>query len=69
MEMTQIRLQVYGDLVEFGRKQSPAPNSENAIQLAYILAAERERDDFTLDCGLDNVWKGRRNGSQNGKSM
>ena len=52
-----------------GPKQSPAPNSENAIQLAYILAAEREQDEFTLDRGLDNGWKGRRNGSKKGKSM
>lgn len=29
----------------------------------------RENDDFTLDRGLDNVWEGRRNGSQKGKSM
>ena len=50
-------------------KQSPAPNSENAIQLAYILAAERGQDAFTLDRWLDNTWKGRRNGSQEGKSM
>ena len=50
-------------------KLSPAPNSENAIQLAYILAAERGQDDFTLDRWLDHVWKGRRNGRQRGKSM
>ena len=38
-------------------------------QLAYILAAERGQDDFTLDRWLDHVWKGRRNGRQRGKSM
>ena len=36
-------------------KQSPAPNSENAIQLSYILASERGQDAFTLDCGLDDL--------------
>ena len=51
------------------RKLSPAPNSENAIQLAYMLAVEREMDAFTLDRGLDNVRKGRRNGSRQGKPM